>query len=714
MNRVLLFVMTAVLTVAGGRAIAQWTGDSKTNTAIAVTLLEQSHPSICPDGKGGAFVVWQDNRANGQTDIYAQRISASGAVKWGKNGIIVCNANDYQGLPQAYADTSGGAYFLWLDGRKANGGNDSDVYVQHVDSNGKALAGWPALDAKQGLPVCADSAMQHNFVVTSDGQGGIYVAWEDSRTCFKYDTTYKDKIGGWPPHKIGVDTNVKCNPNAQASSNTTPRVFMQHIDYDGIKWAKNGIATCDSVHKYAQINPLVVPDHNGGVHVIWMERQSGQTSIYSQNITAAGGLNYVNTGKVICTFASTKNNPCASADSSGGFYVAWEDGRVLATNGWEIYGQHLSGGGTVLWSVDGDTICRYAQDQFMPQVVTDTAGNAFFVWQDHRNLPSATYGSDLYAQHINGITGKPMWKAGGLALVNQVGDQNGQMLFGDKLNGFYMAWSDYRAGGSNPNIYSLRFHDDATPNWSASATGLPTCTAADIQDDLAACISADRMLMVWRDARTATDAGGDVYAQIVYPDGTLPVELASFTASVLPSPGHVRLAWNTASEVNTVGFEIWRQRDADVFARLAGFDGSSTLVARGSASSGASYVYEDDHASGATCSYKLVAVDNDGSRREFGPVVVRLATPTTMTLDPNYPNPFSGLSVVGYALPAAGDVTVRLTDLLGREIARTVYPAQSAGWHSHTLDGTSLAPGTYVLEVASTGVSLRQRVTVAR
>jgi hypothetical protein len=36
---------------------------------------------MCPDGSGGAVIAWQDTR-NGNNDIYAQRVSASGSGVW--------------------------------------------------------------------------------------------------------------------------------------------------------------------------------------------------------------------------------------------------------------------------------------------------------------------------------------------------------------------------------------------------------------------------------------------------------------------------------------------------------------------------------------------------------------------------------------------------------------------------------------------------------
>jgi hypothetical protein len=44
--------------------------------------------SLAPDGAGGAIVAWEDSR-NGNSDIFAQRISANGSVQWMPGGVPI-------------------------------------------------------------------------------------------------------------------------------------------------------------------------------------------------------------------------------------------------------------------------------------------------------------------------------------------------------------------------------------------------------------------------------------------------------------------------------------------------------------------------------------------------------------------------------------------------------------------------------------------------
>ncbi|MCH7574711.1 MAG: T9SS type A sorting domain-containing protein [Candidatus Marinimicrobia bacterium] len=61
--------------------------------------------------------------------------------------------------------------------------------------------------------------------------------------------------------------------------------------------------------------------------------------------------------------------------------------------------------------------------------------------------------------------------------------------------------------------------------------------------------------------------------------------------------------------------------------------------------------------------------------------------PIEFALHQNYPNPFNPGTVITYALPQAGSVTLVIYDLRGREIARLVDAPQQVGYHSVTWNG---------------------------
>lgn len=94
------------------------------------------------------------------------------------------------------------------------------------------------------------------------------------------------------------------------------------------------------------------------------------------------------------------------------------------------------------------------------------------------------------------------------------------------------------------------------------------------------------------------------------------IELSSFSA--IPGDGHVTLQWRTESEIDTAGFNIYR----GVIGSAETTKLNDTLIpAKGTATSGAEYTYEDDDVSNGTIYiYKLEDVDTAGTVTKHKPV----------------------------------------------------------------------------------------------
>jgi len=86
----------------------------------------------------------------------------------------------------------------------------------------------------------------------------------------------------------------------------------------------------------------------------------------------------------------------------------------------------------------------------------------------------------------------------------------------------------------------------------------------------------------------------------------------------------------------------------------------------------------------------FVLEPSTGVDREFAAMGIRLS-----------PNPFDESTTLHYDLPKGSHVSVKLYDLIGREIATLADEYQSAGPRSIRIDGAPLAPGTYVCRITA-------------
>jgi len=82
------------------------------------------------------------------------------------------------------------------------------------------------------------------------------------------------------------------------------------------------------------------------------------------------------------------------------------------------------------------------------------------------------------------------------------------------------------------------------------------------------------------------------------------------------------------------------------------------------------------------------------------PVVVDVNEDENLIIDDyqlsqNYPNPFNPVTKINFQLPKSGKVTIKVYDVLGREVATLVNKQLQKGRHNVTLNGSKLSSGIY-------------------
>lgn len=95
-----------------------------------------------------------------------------------------------------------------------------------------------------------------------------------------------------------------------------------------------------------------------------------------------------------------------------------------------------------------------------------------------------------------------------------------------------------------------------------------------------------------------------------------------------------------------------------------------------------------------------VAVEDDGM--------------TVGSLEQNRPNPFSGRTTIEFEIERAANVTLRVYDTVGREVALVTDGQRSAGPHAVTFDSGTLAAGVYVYMLNVDGAVQTRRMMVVR
>jgi len=188
---------------------------------------------------------------------------------------------------------------------------------------------------------------------------------------------------------------------------------------------------------------------------------------------------------------------------------------------------------------------------------------------------------------------------------------------------------------------------------------------------------------------------------------TIPVELVSFTYNI--SGNDIILNWSTATELNNYGFEIWKKQNNSDWQNI-GF-----VAGAGNSTNINSYSFTDRDLKPGYYSYKLRQVDFSGASKFYELTeTVNLNFPDQFELHQNFPNPFNPTTKISWQLPVSGRLTIKLFDVLGREIETIVNGYYEAGKHSVEFDGSKLTSGIYIYELRTGSYRANKKMTIIK
>lgn len=256
-------IMAQRVTSAG---VPQWGGTA--GIPVCNVVGRQTFPMIANVASGEVIVVWQDERAAGNRDIYAQKLNQTGSVLWAAGGVPVCRASGDQNSAFIVSDGAGGAVIAWLDSRNGT----PHGYAQRLNASGAPLWGV------DGVSISTLSAQQRGPMIVTDGAGGIIATWAQSDGTTEYD------------------------------------IYAQHVGADGtLRWTDTGIPVCLAAD--IQDSPAIAVDNRFGALVAWQDRRSSGagnfSDLYASRLYANPAIVDASPGApaTVVRFACTSANP---------------------------------------------------------------------------------------------------------------------------------------------------------------------------------------------------------------------------------------------------------------------------------------------------------------------------------------------------------------------------------------------------------------------
>jgi len=744
----------------------QWTADG---VAVCTSANDQTTPVISGDGASGAIIAWSDSRSGSTFDIYAQRINAQGVAQWTPNGIPISAAGNNQLYPQITSDGAGGAVISWNDFRNAA---DYDIYAQRVNSSG--IVQWTT----NGVPVSIAANDQASSNIVSDGAGGAIISWNDYRNGTDYNIYAQRINGmgaiQWTVNGVAICTTKNDQTLPKSVSNKTggaiivwrddrggnDDIFAQMVDASGVvQWTANGIPITTAADN--QVALEITGTSNGAV-IVWQDLRNGiDTDIYAQGINSSGGLEWNIDGVPISNAVNDQLNPMITGDGKDGAIITWEDTRD-GYNNYNIYAQRISASGIVQWKADGIAVTTAGNGQNSPAIVSDRHNGAIILWADTRNLTS-----DIYAQKIDPLGYLGVANPKLTNVIDVKGDQGGKLTVAWNASSYdipskqvitqYSIWRGIhlnavpgKAAESNDpqkiftsqtqskdgRIYRKRIVNGATTNWELigkvsshylQGYSYTVPTASDSTTNgipyFNFFISAESSdpFVFWD---SNIDSGYSV-------DNLAPEMPANVMGSVISNT--VILHWNPNTENDLNGYNIYRSSmssfNPDTMAAYAATSDTAYTDRNLPSSGGIYYIIRalDVHGNQSLSSNEVSIQITDIKENNDG-------IPAQYSLKQNYPNPFNPTTKIRYSIPQArtslpggaglpgeanaktvgGFVTLKVYDILGREVATLVNKQQQPGNYVVEFDASNLSSGVYFYQLSTEYIHLTKKLMLLK
>lgn len=440
-------------------SFSQWTSDPTVNTPICTSGGQQENIQIVEDGRGGAFLIWEDDR-NGDLDIYAQHITRGGYKLWEENGLnITWGIGGDQSEPSVTSDGNGGFIITWVDHRTG-----SRIYAQRVSYDGVIM--WNP----SGVPICVISD-SHEPKIIFDRTNNATIVWRNNRNG-NYDIYAQkiDLLGNclWTQNGIIISDSEYNESSISIMLNDDLDVlisFVKTIPMDPLP--DYHVVVCASLNTEGIINfyttvlsswtldyKMMVDDYyRGAVFVCEISYMFGlNPKISAIHVNSVGEIEWNN-----IIYEGSRAGSLIIKDGINGFIILWS-----ANN--SIYGQRIDINGIPLWGSGGKFIVSNVGALKERNIGSDGANGCIIVFKDNRNG-----NLDIFAQRINS-DGELLWNSEDVPVSINENIQNNQVIM---INNYYetiITWEDNRNG--NTDIYSQLVTIDGILPSTACDTGV--------------------------------------------------------------------------------------------------------------------------------------------------------------------------------------------------------------------------------------------------
>jgi len=459
-----------------------------------------------------------------------------------------------------------------------------------------------------------------------------------------------------------------------------------YYDYLTIKYNPSGdtlwVASYNGPDNYYDIATAMVLDDSGNVYVTgWSENTIPyESDVVTVKYNSDGEEQWVNRYAYPDILSDEIANAIA-IDDSGNVYVT---GYIYPSGSWSDYL-------TIKYNPAGDTLwtARYNSPTDAPDeaiaVAVDGLGNVYVTGNS-----IGTYSKDYTTVKYNS-TGQTIWVARYNSPQNW--EEEASAMAVDNSGNVYVTGRSDDDVITQMDYLTVKFDSSGVLEWVSRYpnTRLSIFGASDIVLD---------------DSNYVYVTGySPDYTTIKYSMSGDTIWVASYQDSIHPLGVGNALAVDTSGNVYITGFTIGPGSSNDYstvkysslgdFQWVAYYNGPSNKVdiAADIVVDESENVYVTGHSVGAISSTDYLTI-----KYVQGPVAIiqdDFSIPASISLSQNYPNPFNPTTIIQYAISSRQFVSLKVYDLLGREVATLVNEEKPAGNYEVEFDGTDFPSGIY-------------------
>ena len=709
-------------------------------------VAEDEHESdgiqdVLTDGSGGLYVVFSKNTGwIADYDFYIQKIDSTCHAQWNLEGMPVCLANRNQTDIRIIQNSLGCIDAVWRDTRDSGGTLYwSDLYAQRLDGNGNYL--WQ----EDGIPIAAADETQQDAAIIPQPDGGVSYLWLDYRNSVDIYTQRVDSeghiqlaedgvsvcysiLGGidFPKFTELADDLYLCVWEDEVAP--TNKLYYQIFDTEGnILLEENGLKA-DTSSAFLYYGFDICRTLEGEGVMVWSSLVDNQHWIKAQKVNGDGDRLWSESGILVHQlYDNTQTSPKLCPDNEGGVYVAWNQAVDPHTGGIRnVYVQRMDAAGSPVWGGEPLLVSSASDNQYFRDVCQDIDGQAYVTWIEDHGI--CDY--ELFASMISEDGAIP-WTINLGSISSGSGDVN---AVPSRDSGLIIAWSKQNAVNKKC-IWAQKLTAGGEFLWGDSCV---VASQSSFHNERPVIIENDDgtvFIVYLQDGNSTEDnirvqklsAAGEVLFQPVSKPVIYASDNQSDHAAVSDGNGGFYAGWLDDRDESRDIYALHLDSEAEIIGPVWNYYGNPvrtyydtdanylTVVEDGAG--GVIFGWEDRRASappgwgwGSDIYIQRV---NDFYTGIGDPPVSGLMPETTELL-PAYPNPFNAATTLSFKLQAAGEVSLKVFDVTGREAASLVTGHWSLGYHEVVWDAEGSASGIYFVRLQAEGGVKSQKLLLLK